>query len=155
MGYIGNTGKPQTLCPRCGKVMPMRDFTPRHPYKCFGCGAWYKYRLKAHAYFSDRYGKWVSWGDGYPSDGATGAHDLYSLSWQVHDVLCDRGEWDDCTPLTNWQASMTLHDILLHEGHRLLAVLWMRATLWFGGGKARDNGMFWLTAEAKERYGLE
>lgn len=92
-------------------------------------------------YYSPRYGKHVTMQKGYRSDGASGAIDLdgpvicrkladdtivmKSLSWWVHDKLCDRMMWDDGTPVSNRQASMVLRDILRSEGH------WIRDYWWF------------------------
>jgi hypothetical protein len=93
-------------------------------------------------YYSRRYNKWVIVPVGYPSDGATGAIDIDSESWWVHDKLCDTGTWEDGTCVSNWQASYVLSDILWNEGR------WARAKYWFlftwlrGGGKCRENGMF-------------
>ena len=89
-------------------------------------------------------GKNVTVPDGYASDGATGpmVPDLWSESWWVHDVLCDRGAWDDGTPCTNWDASRVLGDILRSEGRWFRARTWRWATWLFGGGKCRENGMW-------------
>jgi hypothetical protein len=95
-------------------------------------------------YTSDRYNKFVYVPMGYPSDGATGALDIDSKSWWVHDVLCDTGVFFDGTPCTNWQASCILGDILRSERRWARAVYWKWLTFAFGGGKARDNGMFEL-----------
>jgi hypothetical protein len=102
-----------------------------------------------YIYRSPRYGKTVTVVDGYESDGATGADDLWSESWWVHDVLCERGTWDDGTPATNWQASRVLADILLAEGRYVRAYPWLLATLIFGGGKCRDNGIFRMIKEPR------
>lgn len=94
-------------------------------------------------YYSSRYDKSVTVPAGYMSDGATGAIDIKnSISWWVHDVLCDTGKFDDGTDCTNWQASMILSDILSEEGHYIRSIGWLWATWLFGGGKARDNGMW-------------
>ena len=87
-------------------------------------------------YRSPRYGKFVTVPKGYPSDGATGAFDIWSESWWVHDALTDRGTWDDGTPCTNWQASAVIGDILKHEGRRFRAVYWR----WFTYGARRLAG---------------
>ena len=108
-----------------------------------------KYQLnEAIAYTSPRYGKTAIVPAGYVSDGATGAMDIASRAWFVHDILCERGFWDDGTPLTNWQCSTVLYDILSEEGRKWQAVRWRYATLLFGGGKARKNGIFSLKSEA-------
>ena len=95
-------------------------------------------------YTSPRFNKTVTVLKGYKSDGATGAMDIWSESWWVHDVLCARGTWDDGTPVTNWQASQVLQDILKQEGRWFRSKYWFWATWLFGGGKARDNGMIRL-----------
>ena len=97
--------------------------------------------IHEEVYLSPRYGKSVTMPKGYKSDGASGAIDISgpilcknctknrltfcSLSWWVHDRLCERGTWDDGTPITNRQASMVLRDILKEEGH------WIRDYWWF------------------------
>jgi hypothetical protein len=116
-----------------------------------------KYRnLKEIMYYSPRYNKFVQVPYGYYSDGATGATDLSgdhicmkglsvvttSRAWWVHDVMCDTGTWFDGTKCNNWQASMVLKDILNDEGRWVRDFWWGAATWMFGGGKARDNGMF-------------
>ncbi|MCP3851611.1 MAG: hypothetical protein GY694_15410 [Gammaproteobacteria bacterium] len=93
-------------------------------------------------YHSPRYDKRVTVPEMYESDGATGAIDIYSDSWWVHDVLCERGTWDDGSKATNWQASTVLSDILAAEGHNYRSKYWWIATWLFGGGQARKNGMF-------------
>lgn len=107
-------------------------------------------------YYSERYSKWVHVPYDYPSDGATGAADVDSKGWWVHDMLCDSGTWLDRTPCTNWQASTVLSDIMKQEAsdywqeknkwkavkRYTRSLCWWPATWLFGGGKARDNGMF-------------
>jgi len=103
-----------------------------HRYKC-------PYQID---YYSERYDKAVTVPKGYQSDGATGALDIFSESWWVHDVLCDRGTWDDGTPVNNWEASRVIADILKSEGRWLRSKYWFWATWFMGGGKARENGMW-------------
>ena len=93
-------------------------------------------------YFSVRYHRWISCTKGDTSDGATCAPDLLSFSWIIHDQLCSTGKFDDGTICTNWQASNVLSDILKEEGRWFRARSWFVATWLFGGGKARDNGLF-------------
>jgi len=93
-------------------------------------------------YYSPRYNRSVTIDVGYYSDGATGAIDIESNAWWVHDVLCNTGKWDDGTKCTNWQASMVLSDILHDEGRLIRARTWFAATWLFGGGEARKNGMW-------------
>lgn len=98
------------------------------------------------AYTSPRYGKTITVPAGYISDGATGAMDIASQGWWVHDRLCDLGMWDDGTLLSNWQCSTVLYDVLKAEGRTWQAGRWRIATLLFGGGQARKNGMFKVAA---------
>ena len=95
-------------------------------------------------YFSKRYKKWVALEIDFFSDGATGAIDIFSWAWWVHDKLCNTGKWADGSRLTNWQASWVLADILWSEGRYFRAVYWWFATFLGGGGDARKNGMFFL-----------
>lgn len=89
-----------------------------------------------------RYKKTVTVPEGYQSDGATGAIDIFSEAWWVHDKLCDTGLFDDGTKCNNKQASQILSDILKKEGHWIRAQYWYTFTWLFGGGKARKNGMW-------------
>jgi len=90
------------------------------------------YFLKANSWLDEKSGKRLSWPDGYPSDGASGpANDIVSLAWKAHDVLCDRGTWDDCTPCSPRDASRVLKDILMLEGRWFRAYVWGPSTfLW-------------------------
>jgi len=92
-------------------------------------------------YFSPRYGKTISVPVGYTSDGATGAMDIISASWWVHDRMCDGSGWDDGTQPTRWEASQVLHDILKAEGYWMRAEYWRLATYWFGGKKLRAEAV--------------
>ena len=75
------------------------------------------------------------------SDGATGALDINSFSWLVHDKICYEGKFSDGSPCNNWQASQVLSDILKDEGKWFRSKTWFVATWLFGGGNARKNGM--------------
>lgn len=104
--------------------------------KCGGCKT-------AVTYYSERYDKYVTVQAPYRSDGATSAPDIDSDAWWFHDVLCDRGTWDDGTPLTNWQCSTVLYDVMRRDGFSLVrSTVWRHQTFLWGGGKARENGMF-------------
>lgn len=71
-------------------------------------------------------GKTVTVPRGYPSDGASGpANDVFSYGWFAHDVLRDRGTWDDGTACTASDASRVLSNILFSEGR------WIRAGVWY------------------------
>ena len=81
-------------------------------------------------FYSARYKKWVSIPAGYESDGASGpAQDVCSVSWWVHDMLCDAELWADGSPCSGWQRSTVLHDILMEEGRWIRARMWRLATL--------------------------
>ena len=108
-----------------------------------GSGRIIGYRAIAdYQYYSVRYDKWVFVHVGSIFDGATGAKDINSYSWIIHDVLCRDGMFDDHTLCNNWQASTILYDILTSEGRWFRAYSWFAATWLFGGDKARSNGMF-------------
>jgi len=99
--------------------------------------------IKDKTYFSKRYSKEVCIRKSdKPYDGATGAFDIDSFGWLFHDVLCRDGRFDDGSACTNLQASAVLGDILASEGRWFRRNSWFVATWLFGGGKARDNGMF-------------
>lgn len=99
--------------------------------------------IRDFEYFSKRYSKMVVARVGDPYyDGATGAIDINSYGWLVHDVLCRDGTFDDGTPCTNLQASTVLSDILADEGRWFRRISWWASTWLLGGGKARDNGMW-------------
>lgn len=97
--------------------------------------------LEEISYTSPRYKKTVTVPAGRISDGATGAMDITSRGWWIHDELCRNGKWDDGMPLTNWQCSQVLQDVLADEGRYWQSKRWFWATWLFGGGKARKNGM--------------
>lgn len=108
------------------------------------------YRLNSdQSYYSKRYGKTASVIADFFSDGATGAKDIFSLSWWIHDRLCATGCWDDGTRVSNLQASMVLADILWSEGRYFRAFYWFIATFLLGGGMARKNGL-WRVDEVDE-----
>ena len=103
------------------------------------------YRLNhSLLYHSKRYAKWIAVEVDYFSDGATGGFDIFSEAWWLHDKLCDSGTWSDGSLVTNWQASMVIGDVLLREKRYLRSAYWWCLTFLFGGGKARENGMFKL-----------
>jgi hypothetical protein len=97
-------------------------------------------------YTSPRYGKTITVPAGRISDGATGAMDITSRGWWIHDELCSRGKWDDGTLLSNWQCSQVLQDVLAEEGRYWQGKRWFYATFLLGGGQARKNGMFSVAA---------
>lgn len=78
-------------------------------------------------YKSKRYKKTITVfaNDADRSDGATGAYDINSKSWWVHDKLCKTELFNDGSKCSNWQASNVLRDILREENR------WFRANTWF------------------------
>ena len=93
-------------------------------------------------FYSDRYDKILLVPEGFVSDGATGAVDVNSASWWIHDMLCEDCTWDDGTPLTNWQASHILGDVLIEEGRWIRGRTWFWSTWMFGCKGCRKNGMW-------------
>ena len=108
-----------------------------------GSGKVIGYRvIKDKSYYSERYDKFIKIKTtDKPYDGATGAMDIDSFSWVFHDVLCRDGCFSDGSKCTNWQASKVCSDILKSEGRWFRSRSWFLATLVFGGGKARKNGI--------------
>jgi hypothetical protein len=93
-------------------------------------------------YWSERYGNFKTVPAGYVSDGATGAIDIHTCGWWVHDAICDSPFWDDDEPISAWQAAMVLRDCLKTDGYKVRSFYWHFATFLFGCHKARDNGWF-------------
>ena len=93
-------------------------------------------------YKSKRYNKWIVLEKYFDSDGATGAYDINSFGWLMHDKLCNTGKFNDASTCSNWQASKVLRDILDEESRWVRKHTWFWATWLFGGGKARKNGMY-------------
>lgn len=98
--------------------------------------------LATYTHFSQRYTQWVTVREGDVSDGATGAFDVPSSAWWIHDALCARAKWDSGQPVTAWQAAQTLRDVLRGEGRLLRSWYWHWATFLFGCHKTRENGWF-------------
>lgn len=94
------------------------------------------------SYFSMRYQQFIIAEKGEHFDGATGAMDIDSKAWIIHDVLCRDGCFAGGDVCTNLQASTILSDILKEDGFWFRARSWFTATWLFGGGKARDNGLW-------------
>ncbi len=90
------------------------------------------YNKKAFTYESKRYGKFVTVEKGEKSDGASGAFDINSRSYIVHDVLKKYQLWDDGSKCTNKQASYVIYDILKSEGSWFRARSWYYSTLAWG-----------------------
>lgn len=128
-------------------MLPFNEFQTlfNFRYRRYYNGSEKPYRaLRTYIFYSKRYNKTVTISNGMEADGATGAMDIISLAWWVHDQLCNTGVWDDGTRLTNWQCSRVLSDILWFEGRYYRSVYWLFSTFALGGGEARNNGMFKL-----------
>lgn len=78
---------------------------------------------------------------GFVSDGATGAMDVLTRGWIVHDWLTDSGVagprnlgclWDDGSPCSRWQSSLVLASCLREDGYCIRAPFWAVAT-WLAG----------------------
>ena len=59
-------------------------------------------------YKSKRYGKTVTVHEGQVRDGASGAIDIESDAWWVHDELCANGVFDDGSKVSRTQAAAVL-----------------------------------------------
>jgi len=108
---------------------------------------------RKRVYISKRYGMMtITVPKGYQSDGASGAIDIHSDSWWIHDWICGNwsgvgpkpvgGQFDSGHLINNKMASQILSDILRSEGRWLRAQYWYTFTWLFGGGAARRNGMW-------------
>lgn len=95
---------------------------------------------ETYTYRSPRYGKSVVIDVGQVRDGASGAIDIESSAWWVHDQLCAEACWADRTPVTAWQAATVMRDILKAEGRWARAFYWRWATFFFGCKRPRANG---------------
>lgn len=105
-----------------------------------GC---YKYiLLEKIRHYSVRYDKYITVPAMYRSDGATGALDINSCAWWIHDRICDHPFWDDGTPIPAWTAAMVLSDELFLDNYKIRSIGWFWATFFFGCHKARSNGWF-------------
>ena len=80
---------------------------------------------RSFTYYSKRYDKYVTVYEEYSSDGATGARDIDTSGFWVHDILKEFKVFGDGSVCTNKQASYILYDILKSEGY------WFRARSWF------------------------
>ena len=109
-----------------------------------GAGVVLGYQVtKDKDYFSERYQKHLQIkATDKPYDGASGAMDIDSFGWLFHDVAKREKKFSDGSECTNHQASCILYDILKSEGRWFRSRSWFAATWLFGGGKARNNGMF-------------
>lgn len=103
--------------------------------------------LEHYTYFSIRFGKKVTITPEFISDGATGAPDIPSMSWWVHDALCDWKHWDDGTSCSVLDSSLVIYDILKAEGRYVRAPLWFMGTL---VGRHLFNFGDWVVGKFKD-----
>ena len=113
-----------------------------------GAPYWFKYGVRPDGlyealcgitYHNKRYNRYAVVKKGQVRDGATGAIDVVSLAWWVHDQLCADGTWANGEAVTRWQAATVLHDILAAEGRWFRARSWWIATWLLGCNKVRKN----------------
>ena len=97
--------------------------------------------LEDFTYFSPRYRRSITVENGI-YDGATGAIDIKTKGWWIHDQICRNPFFDDGTPITAWQAAQILSDILADEGRWFRKYTWKFATFLFGCHESRKNGWF-------------
>ena len=98
--------------------------------------------LEYYIYHSSMFNQDVEIFEGDRSDGASGAFDIKSNSWWIHDKICKTGCWKSGQKMCNFVASTVIGNILATEGHYRRSVYWWFATFFGGGGKCRENGMF-------------
>jgi len=97
---------------------------------------------ETYVYRSHRYEQTVVVYEGTVRDGASGAVDIESDSWWVHDQLCADGAWNSGEPVSAWEAATVLRDILQSEGRWFRAFYWRLSTFFFGCKRAKENGWF-------------
>jgi len=90
------------------------------------------YNKEEFTYYSKRYNKRITVLFDEKSDGASGAFDIDSDSWWVHDTAKKYQVWDDGSKITNWQASFVIYDLLLKEDYYIRARTWFITTLAWG-----------------------
>jgi hypothetical protein len=104
--------------------------------------------LRDQAYWSKRYKHFIKAGSGFKWNGADWVTDLeedekMSNGPLMHDILINNAVWEDGSPVSNWQASKVLKDILKAEGHGIRARTWFVFTFLLGGANLKKkNGWF-------------
>lgn len=100
---------------------------------------------ETYNYYSPRYQERITVYEGTVRDGASGAIDIVSSAWWIHDEICAREPvpaWDSGKLISAWEAAMVLRDILKAEGRWARAFYWRWFTFAFGCKAARKNGWF-------------
>ena len=98
-----------------------------------------------YVYYSARYNQYLTIPARYPSDGATMATDTEQTAFFLHDLICDRGEWDSGAKISVWVASCVYSIVLYETGHKVKAFTRWLPTFLFGGGACKKNGLFGVT----------
>lgn len=95
-----------------------------------------------YKYTDPKTGNYIEVFDGEVSDGSTGALDIHSAAWWVHDAICRDGHWHGPKkdPIGSYTAARILSDILRKEGRWARAFYWRWSTFAFGCHKVRKNG---------------
>lgn len=78
-------------------------------------------------------GKKITVPAGFVSDGASGAIDIRSKAWWVHDWICERNGFNDGSECSNWDASRILSNILWSEKRFFRSSYWRWSTFFLGG----------------------
>jgi hypothetical protein len=79
-------------------------------------------------YYSKRYNKFVYVPKGFVSDGATGAIDIYTEAFFIHDWLLETKKFNDDTNCSWFQANLIMYDVLQEEGRYIRSYVWFFAT---------------------------
>lgn len=84
--------------------------------------------LEDYTYFSKRFNKSITITKEFISDGATGAKDINSMSWWIHDALSEWEHWDDGSFCSIYDSSLVIYDVLKSEDRYIRAPLWFIGT---------------------------
>ena len=99
-----------------------------------------RYKLEEDViYYSERYKGTILAKAGI-YDGATGAVDILSLAWVIHDQICNEPFFSDGRKITAWMAASILSDILKQEKRWFRSFTWKYMTFFLGCNKTRKNG---------------
>ena len=84
-----------------------------------------KYTLTEDVNYQYKHGKTIFIKKGTRSDGATGpALDIPSLSWWVHDIMIERGTWDNGDTITKTEEALVISKILMKEHRYFRSIYW-------------------------------
>lgn len=99
-----------------------------------------------YVYYSERYDKFLTIPEGYPSNGANAVKDKCPTAFFVHDYGCNEGKWDDGSLMCNRELSSVYADILKGVGFWWRSKIRWIGTFIGGGGQAKKNG-WWSVKE--------